>query len=83
MRGTWWRSCGDGGAFMAGVSSFGCGDSRNDALKEGNLIGLSLSTRFVVDLEMWAGSGTTVRSTSRTASAGLDSGWFEGVPSDT
>ena len=39
MRGTWWRSCGDGGAFMAGVSSFGCGDSRNDALKEGNLIG--------------------------------------------
>ena len=66
---------------MAGVSSFGCGDSRNDALKEGNLIGLS--TRFVVDLEMGAGSGTTVRSTSRTASAGLDSGWFEGVPSDT
>ena len=25
VRGTWWRSCGDGGAFMAGVSSFGCG----------------------------------------------------------
>ena len=25
MRGTRWRSCGDGGAFMAGVSSFGCG----------------------------------------------------------
>ena len=38
--GTWRRSCGDGGAFMTGVSSFGCGDSQNDALKEGNPIGL-------------------------------------------
>jgi hypothetical protein len=25
VRGTRWRSCGEGGAFMAGVSSFGCG----------------------------------------------------------
>ena len=50
LRGTWWRSCGYGGAFMAGVSSFGCGDSQNDALKEGNRS--ALARGFVVDLEM-------------------------------
>ena len=68
---------------MAGVSSFGCGDSRNDALKEGNLIGLSLSTRFVVDLEMGAVIGDDRPEYFAHRSAGLDSGWFEGVPSDT
>ena len=35
--GTWRRSCGDGGAFMTGVSSFGCGDSQNDAVCRSDL----------------------------------------------
>jgi hypothetical protein len=56
VRGTWWRLMRRRRRAHRRRLSFRCGDSRNDALKEGNLIGLS--TRFVLDLEMGAGSGT-------------------------
>jgi hypothetical protein len=69
VRGTWWQSCGDGGAFMAGVSSFGCGGPDQPPAEEPSSSQRSNNARIRASPlgALRAGSRTSGRKSARTA----------------